>query len=154
MQPWILQRIFNNLRDKLQILVDAMHKYCTYLKDKSLKMTEHHQSLLSSQSTSNASLVFLNASPGPPLPEYVAIEEHLRPLPLYTPVCTMNYAPEEKYARRKWLNQLAFPFPVHMPMVIPWEQLLSYLWKIPSDGPTDEGAMSKVFAELTLQQSK
>ena len=28
MQPWILQRVFSNLRHELQVLVDAMHKYC------------------------------------------------------------------------------------------------------------------------------
>lgn len=51
---------------------------------------------------------------------------------------------------------LTFPFCVHMYHFAYGNSLgtITYLWKIPSDSPIDEGAISRVFAELTSQQSK
>ena len=86
MQPWFLQKAFDPLRNEVGILVDAMHKYCEYLKDKSSKVTEHHQ-LVAFEHSDNATLVVIDAVSGPPLPEYASVEEALRPLPLYSPVC-------------------------------------------------------------------
>ena len=155
MQPWILQKIFEHLRHEVEGLVDAMHKYSEYLKDKSSKVVEHHQSPEPSQSNNNATLIVCNAVQGPPLPEYVSIEETLRPLPMFTPVCLMEYAPDEKYARRKWLANLRFPFPVHMYRYAYGNALgtITYVWKTP-DGPVDQTAVSHVFADLTMLQKK
>ena len=62
----------------------------------------------------------------------------------------------ERFARRKWLNKLHFPFPVH---TVPYAYghnlgTVKYLWKIPADGPSDQTAIVHALVDLTSQQIK
>ena len=74
MQPWCLQKVFDPLRNEVEMLVDDMHKYCKHLKDKSSKVVEHHQSVAFEHSN-NASLVAIDAVRDPPLPEYAVLKK-------------------------------------------------------------------------------
>ena len=98
MQPWLHNKVFAPLKQPVEALVEAMNGYLQYLKHKNSDMKEHHMSPEPFQSNENASLVTLSSRSGPPLSEYVQLEEELRQLPLYSPVCVNSYTPDDKYA--------------------------------------------------------
>ena len=91
-----------------------MNAYLHYLKQKNSDMKRHHMSPESFQSNDNASLLTLPARTGPPVSEYIQLEEDLRQLPMYKPVCVYPHVPDDKYARRHWLAKLSLPFSIQV----------------------------------------
>ena len=155
MQPWFTIKRFELLRQEVEGLVGAMHKYCEYLRGKDLEIKKHHQSPEPAQGDDNASLITLPVTSGPVLSEYGVLEEKLRLLPMYEPIFVNEYAPEDRYSRRNWFAKLALPYPTCMYRYAYGNNLgtLTYIWKIP-EGPLDQTAVSRVFMHLTNQQQK
>ena len=56
--------------------------------------------------------MLISASPNPTRKEYVKIEETLNAKEKYEPVFLNDFAPDDRYARRHWIDALSLWFPV------------------------------------------
>ena len=109
MQLWFNIKRLEFLWLEVECLVDAMHKYCEYLRVKNLEPEKHHQSTEPTQGDDSASLITLPAANGPVSSEYAMLEEKLRLLPMYQPIFANEHAPEDRYSRQSWLMKLTLP---------------------------------------------
>ena len=65
MQPWFHNKRFKLLRQEVEGLMDALRKYCEYLRGKDTAMKKHHQSPKPTEGEDNASFITLPATSGP-----------------------------------------------------------------------------------------
>jgi len=154
-QPWMSNKRFDTVRHSIENLVAAMHAYKQYLVLQCEKVKAHQKESVSViKEESNASLITLKGS-AHSLPEYQEVKDKLLELPLYEPLFLNDMAPTDRYRRRKWLAELAFPFPVMLYKYSYGNNLgtLVYTWKIPIDGPVDDTIIGQVFSQLCHKQS-
>ena len=154
MQPWFHHRRFELLRTEVEMLVEGLQKYCEYLKGRNEFMTEHHQSMTQSQLLDeNTTLTNLPICSGLTHSDYADLEEKLHFLDIYKPVFLNDFSPADRFKHRKWMANLALPYPACIYRYAYGNNLgtLSYIWKIPY-GPLDQTAVSQVFANLNRQQ--
>ena len=77
----------------------------------------------------------------------LVLKAKLLELPLYEPLFLNDMAPIDRYQRRKWLAELAFPSPSCCIIKYSYGNNLGtlvYAWKIPIDGPVDATIIGQV----------
>lgn len=77
--------------------MDALQKYCDYLKGKSSLIKEHFQSMEPNHPEDNASLATFPVASGTVPADYVELNEALEFLPQYEPLFVNEFAPEDRY---------------------------------------------------------
>ena len=105
----------------------------------------------------NASLTTLHAKAGTgTIPsDYLIVEKGLQHLPFYEALYLNDFAPDDRFERRKWFTSMSLSFPIMLYKYSYGNNLgtLIYGWKIPVDVSPDETIISRIFAHLTQQQS-
>lgn len=155
MQPWILVRAFQELREDIEALVDALKKYSDYLAAQTKQVTEHQKQLVpAAPREENAAITTLEGKSGVISMVYSPFEEKLRNTPLYEPIFVNELAPQDRYQRRKWIAGIELSFPIMLYKYVYGNHLgtLVYAWRIPTDQPVDNTITSQIFMQLCNKQ--
>lgn len=147
--PWMNRAAFKPVLEDVHNLVACMHKYRSHLSDTSNRMITIHHSLQPARTPTDHSLVVLHeaskATPAEYRPLYGALGY------LYEPVHLEVFAPEDRYERRQWIDQIALT----IPLVIYSYQHGNYkgtehfLWPVPVDPSSrSDTRTARVISEL------
>ena len=156
MQPWFALDMFNELRNNIEQLADCLKVYEDYLIAQSCKVGEHHQIVtVQGIQDDNISLETMLSYDVPVLEEYYTLHQLLLATSFYQPIFLNDLAPRERYDRRKWLSGIQLPFPIMLYRFAYGNHLgtLCYAWKIPDDKSVDNAAVSRVYSQLSKEQS-
>ena len=156
MQPWFALDMFNELRNDIEQLADCLKVYEDYLIAQSCKVGEHHQIVtVQGSQDDNISLETMPSYDVPVLEEYYTLHQLLLATSFYQPKFLNDLAPRERYDRRKWLSGIQLPFPIMLYRFAYGNHLgaLCYAWKIPDDKSVDNAAVSRVYSQLSKEQS-
>ena len=118
-------------------------------------MKETHERVTPKPVEESFSVTPISASPNPTRKEYVKIEETLNAKEKYDPVFLNDFAPDDRYTRRHWIDVLSLRFPVMLYKFAHGSQIgiLSFVWKILQD-TNDADKTSHLVARLTRDQPK
>ena len=156
MQPWFALDVFNELRNDIEQLADCLKVYEDYLIAQSCKVGEHHQIVtVQGSQDDNISLETMLSYDVPVLEEYYTLHQLLLATSFYQPIFLNDLAPRERYDRRKWLSGIQLPFPIMLYRFAYGNHLgtLCYAWKIPDDKSVANAAVSRVYSQLSKEQS-
>ena len=156
LQPWMACKRFDTIRSDVDMLVQSLTAYKRYLVTQSTKANSRHQQALSQDVEENASLLKISSNPNNSCPsQYQELEEMLSGVPLYQPVFVNDISPIDRYERRKWLSELALPFPIMLYKYAYGNSLgtLVHAWRIPEDESVDNTKISQIFSQLCRKQS-
>ncbi len=108
LQPWFCRSMYSELRDVTDKLVNGMRRYVIYLRESSERVSTAHVSTeLARSSVEN---VMMKTIPGNSEPVYSDLSRAFTELPEYQPIVLNEHAPEDRFDRRKWLDDLQFSF--------------------------------------------
>ena len=148
--------VFKELRNDIEQLADCLKVYEDYLIAQSCKVGEHHQIVtVQGSQDDNISLETMLSYDVPVLEEYYTLHQLLLATSFYQPIFLNDLAPRERYDRRKWLSGIQLPFPIMLYRFAYGNHLgtLCYAWKIPDDKSVDNAAVSRVYSQLSKEQS-
>ena len=101
MQPWFCHSRYSELRSITEKLVEGMRKYQMHLQDTCVRSSrQQHSPELTRSPVDNVIMKIIPESSDPASNEYID---------LYHPVFLNNFAPEDRFARRKWICKLHLP---------------------------------------------
>lgn len=108
MQPWFSTSKWLNFRSSMEQLVETLHKYKSYLTVHNEKVQELHGRPIVNPAEESFSVRLIPASPKPTQKVYLKLEEVIMATEYYVPVFLNDFAPEDRYARRHWIDQLSY----------------------------------------------
>ena len=155
MHPWLSTHKWRSFRSSVEQLVESLHKYKTYLADHNDHMKEVHKRPTVEPSDETFSVTSISASSKSTEKEYRKVEEAIMALEYYDPVFLNDFAPENRYVRRHWINNLSLQFPVMLYKYVHGSHIgtLDFAWKTP-EGASDPAKTSQVTTKLTINQAK
>ena len=96
MQPWFPVKQFEVVRSDVELLVDAMYKYKSFLTAQNEKVQSKHLSLTQIRPIEDcATLVTLPAKSHALIAEHKEVEQKMLNLSLYQPLCPNDIMPTE-----------------------------------------------------------
>ena len=154
MHPWLSTSKWQSFRSSIEQLVESLNKYKMYLADHNEHMKEVHQRTTLEPSEESFNVALISASSHTEK-EYTKVEDALTTLEYYDPVFLNDFAPENRYTRRHWIDKLSLQFPVMLYRYVHGSHIgtLSFAWKIP-EGTNDLNKTSQIISKLTSSQSK
>ena len=133
-QPWFCRSIYSELRDVTEQLVEGMRKYELYIRENSERAsnTHHHTEVIRSP-FDNIVMKTIPSTSEIIKSEYSEIFQALDKLPDYEPVFLNDYAPEDHFDRRKWLNDFQLSFTLMLYRYPHGNHLgtMNFAWKVP-----------------------
>ena len=140
---------FKPVLEDVHNLVACMHKYRSHLSDTSNRMMTIHHFLQPARTPTDHSLVVLHeaskATPAEYRPLYGALGY------LYEPVHLEVFAPEDRYERRQWIDQIALtiPFVIYSYQHGNYKGTEHFLWPVPVDRSSrSDTRTARVISEL------
>ena len=103
------------------------------LRKHSEQQAETHHSLVPLRDPSLDSVASIVIASSQPLePCYVELQSHLDTLPLYEPACINEFAPSDRYLRRKYISQLSLSVDVYIYRMAYGGSIgtVTFVWKI------------------------
>ena len=153
-QPWLARKLFGSVRNDIETLVEAIHRYKEYLQQRASAVEAvHNRSEPQQCIESNISMHLLPVSSGC-INEYKDVDEVLGSKPEYFPVCLNKFAPSDRYTRSHWLDKLGLPYKV-MLMQYPYGNnlgTLSFIWKVPQQADETQNARVMLQASQDVQK--
>ncbi len=111
LQPWFCRSMYSELRDVTDKLVNGMRRYEIYLRESSERVSTAHVSTeLARSPVENVMMKTIPGNSEPVKTEYSDLSRAFTELPEYQPIFLNEHAPEDRFDRRKWLDDLQFPF--------------------------------------------
>ena len=154
LQPWFCNPRWQILRSAIDQLVGAMHKYKEYLDTHNEHMKQVHiqQSPIISPDES-FSVTPIAASLEPTKSCYSNVHEALVNLEPYQPIFLNDYAPQDRYQRRHWVDSLSLQFPIVLYKFSHRASIgtMCFVWQTGED--MDHTKNSRVIAQITTDQS-
>ena len=128
--------------------------YYEYLMTQTRKVSEHQQRLLPAPVEENAVITTISGAPGSVSSEYCDFEEKLSDVAMYEPIFVNEFAPSDRYERRKWVSGIKVSFPIMLYKYVYGNHLgtLICAWKIPENEPVDNTITSLIFMQLSTKQ--
>lgn len=136
MQPWFCRSKYSQLYSLTEKLVEGMRKYELYLQENSAHNSRQQHSLgLTRSPVDNVIMCTIPKSSEPVPNEYVNLLKTMDKSSDYEPVFLNSFAPEDRYARRTWINKLQLPFSIFMYRYPHGNNLgtLNFAWKVPDE---------------------
>ena len=152
-QPWFTRSRYVELRGKTEQCVESMRKYEQYLRQNAERANQvHHSAQLVRSPAENVILKTIHASSQSINTEYTDIFKRLEEIPEYQPVFLNDFAPKDRYKRRKWLNELQLPLTVTIYMYPHGNNLgtMNFAWKVPDE--VDQTLNQQTIAQLNKSQ--
>jgi len=155
MHPWFSASKWLNFRSSVEKLVEALHKYKSYLTVHNEQVQELHRRTSVSPAEESFSVRLIPASSKPTQKVYLKLEEAVMATEYYVPVFLNEFAPEDRYTRRHWIDQLSLQFPVMLYKFAHGSMIgtMSFVWK-PQEDTNDPTKTSQVITKITSDQSK
>ncbi len=128
-----------------------MHKYKSYLEE---QMQQLHTRMFPARSADDMlSVTQIMPSPQPTEGAYLEVEEVLSTANEYEPVFLNDFAPDDRYQRRHWIDNLRLQFPVMMYKYAIGSSVgtMCFAWKVPHN--IDHTTISQIIAKLNSTQS-
>lgn len=124
---------FKCVLEDVEKLVECMNKYRTYLNDVCSRMNVLHHSLNCARTPSDHMVVFVHEASESVPAEYTRLFESLDDV--YKPLHLEEFAPEDRFKRRQWLDHLALPVPfvIYSYQHGNFKGTEHFLWTIPRD---------------------
>ena len=155
MQPWFGNSRWQEFRSAIEELVESMFKYKRYLESHNDHMKELHSRMSPARPCEESfSIVPVAASTKPTKESYSEIECVLSNSEDYEPIFVNEFAPDDRYHRRHWIDNFCLQFPIVLYKFAHGSSIgtLCFVWKTPSD-TIDQTKTSQIIAKLTLNQS-
>lgn len=155
LSPWMIRESFKPVLEDVEKLVECMNKYRSYLGDVCDRMNILHHSVSPARSISDHMLVLVHEASESVPAEYQLLFEALEDV--YKPVHLEEFAPEDRFKRRQWLDRLALsvPFVMYCYQHGNFKGTEHFLWHIPSDPSCrSDTSNARVISQLNEQMDK
>jgi len=109
--PWLGRAEYRKLRSLVESLNEVMHRYKEYLVLQNQKQKESSKQLEPVRSIGDSLEVrTLPASDAPVKQCYLPLSDRLSSKGFYEEVSLDDFAPDDRYTRRHWMDKLSFPY--------------------------------------------
>ena len=136
MQPWFCHSRYSELYNATEKLVEGIRKYQMYLQDNSVRNTrQQHSPELIRSPVDNVIMKTIPANNDPVSSDYIHLFKALDESPYYQHVFLNDFAPEDRFERRKWIGKLQLPVTIFMYRYPHGNNLgtLTFVWKVPHE---------------------
>ena len=114
MIPWFKKEKAKTLQEAVVQLVGGMEKYLKFLKEQSVRTSDHHKSTEPVRSQADNIAIEQRQPATVVKPQYLSIDTELADCDDYVAVSLQDHEPSGKAERRKWIRDLQLSKPVSL----------------------------------------
>ena len=145
---YFLNKKFAKFKSILDRLLDVMVKYSQFLEKQTVRSTSNRKQETPVRSLNDNNVIRDIPAGRDEKKQYTLVDQSLRILKDFEPLCLIDFTPDDQYERMKWINGLVFEYPVtlYTHRFGNYMGNYSFVWKSPDNDNKAGGNLDAVTA--------